>query len=159
MWVWKDGRIAPYIYWAVATSHAPATVSAKDSKLPRASNVASGILLAGLGYLGAQALLSGWVTPVCAFSSCLLLFPWMRIPLCRSGLLVPCAIIALGAAAPLYSARYLPHPISFLIAVWMLWTTAMLSWLRLIFLRQQKLKTSQPAPQHPAQHPEDVVRN
>ncbi|MGJ7915263.1 hypothetical protein ACI48D_07260 [Massilia sp. LXY-6] len=153
--IWR--RVIPY--WAVATKNTSVSVRAKNGSLPRAADVASGILLAGMGYLGADALLSEWVTPVWAFTSCLYLFPWSGIPLCRSGLLVPCSMIALGAAAHLCWAAHLPHPISFLLAVWVLWTMAACCWLRLIFLRQKKLKTAQPAPQDPADLPEGMLHN
>jgi hypothetical protein len=150
-------RAAPS--WAIAAKYSRGTANQQDSRPLRTANLISGLLLAGIGYLGACALVSGWVTPFSAFAICLYLFPWSRIPLCRSGPLVPCAMIAVGAVAHLSGAARLPHPIMLLAAVWMLWVAAGFSWLRLIFLKQKKLKASAAAPRDPAEDPEGVLHN
>lgn len=150
-------RAAPY--WIVFAEHARGARIQKDSKSLYATDFVSGLVLAGLGYLGASLALSGWFTPVSAFAVCLFFFPWSRVSLFYHGMLLPTVVIGLGAAVPMFATAQLPHPIMLLPKVWVLWLTSILAWVHLLVLRTEKHNLLGSAPHKTAETPDSVTHS
>lgn len=121
--------------------------------LRRPSFLLAILFLAGTGYVGAQAAGTGWATPFIPYLMFLFLFPWSRIPLCRTSLATSLAMPCAGLIAGLVTTARLPHPLALAITVWMLWTAAVFAWLRLILIDRQQLRASRAAGRHTTEKP------
>jgi hypothetical protein len=119
------------------TAVRPGTAKLKSAALVTPANAASALLMLGIGYIAADAVRSGWATPILLFAVCMYLCPWSRIPLCRTTTLPPLFLICLGAGSQMYSGLYLPHPISLAFSVWTLWTFAVVSMLTAVLLKKK----------------------
>jgi hypothetical protein len=87
-------------------------------------------LLIAFGYAGALALASGVVTLFGAFAIVACSFPWSRVGLCRTRILLPSALVIGTALLALPRLDQLPHPLLLPLSVWMLWLTASGAWIR-----------------------------
>ncbi|MFC0254029.1 hypothetical protein [Massilia consociata] len=122
-------------------------------------NPASIVLLLTFGYAGAAALSSGSFLLVAAFTACASLFPWSRIPLCRTCILSPLALMTIATFLGILLTDQVPHLIYFLVAVWMLWIAAACSWLQSILRRRRRPESSVPVDQRGAEAPVSALRD
>lgn len=102
------------------------------------ADIACVLFLAALGGAGSAWLRTGWALPAALFATLLCVFPWSRIPLCRSRLPLAGVLTLLGGAAFLPLAHPVRSPLFLLIPAWILWLAGCGAWLRLILLKQRK---------------------
>lgn len=135
--------LVPYYVTAPVLSNRT-TVSAKVVGI---ANMACWGLLVVFGYAGMVALSSGLITLFAIFAVCAGIIPWSKITPCRKYILPPMALIVAGTVLGMLTLDQIPHPIFFLLGVWMSWMVAVFSWLVNIFYRQRKSKASRLVPQ------------
>lgn len=109
------------------------------------------LFLASTGYIGAIAAGTGWATPFVPYVMFLFLFPWSRIALCRTSPATSLSVLCAGLIAGLVTTERLPHPLLTGVTVWMLWTAAVLAWLRLILIDRQQLRAARAVGRHAAE--------
>ena len=132
--------IAPY--YATAAMQSNDAARDKKGNLRSSASLACAALLVMFGCAGAAALSSGWMTIFAVFAGCAYLFPWSKIALCRTHILISAALVTAAMALGLLVAEQPPHPLLFPAAVWMLWMAAVWAWLMNIFHRHRKSKAS-----------------
>ena len=156
--------LAALAYRAIVPSYMAAALPAgsevkpDNDKLPSLANLAGAALLVMFGYTGALALANGWMTLFAAFAGSACLFPWSRVGLCRTRILVPASLFVLATVCGMLAADQLPHPLLFPVAVWMLWVAAAGAWLRNIVYRRRKSKASRELAEHRLEEAADVVK-
>lgn len=137
--------LAWLVYRAISRSGtSPATYphgNGKRDRLP-GRDACWAALLAVFGYAGAWVVSSGLLTLFAAFVACAYLFPWSKVPLCRTSILRSMGLIAAATVIGLLTANQLPDSFFFPVAVWMLWMAAICAWLTRIFYRHRKLKAA-----------------
>jgi len=103
----------------------------------RAARLVGAILLAGFGYAGALAFLSGSMSLFASFPACAFLLPWSRSTLCREHIALPLGCVAGACFAGLVTAPHLPPSWQFPVAVWMCWLAAALAWVAQLCYRRR----------------------
>lgn len=147
-------RIARYWRADVALEHGVSEDAI--GKLRSPSFLLALLFLAGTGYIGAIAAGTGWATPFIPYVMFLFLFPWSRIAFCRTSPATALSRLCAGLIAGLVTAERLPHPLLGGVTVWMLWTTAVLAWLRLILSDRQRLRAAGTTGRHATDKPENT---
>lgn len=145
-------------YYATAAMQSNKAVRDKHGKLPSSTNLICAALLVMFGYAGAMALSSGLMTIFAVFAGFAYIFPWSKIALCRTHIRISVALVTLAMGLGLLVADHLPHPLLFLVAVWMLWMAAVWAWLMNIFYRQREAKASRLAAPRHVEEPADAVQ-
>lgn len=112
--------------------------------------------LASTGYVGAIAAGTGWATPFLPYMMFLSLFPWSRIALCRTSPATSLQVLCAGLIAGLVTTERLPHPLFTVVTVWMLWTAAVLAWLRLILIERQQLRATRAVGRQATERPQSA---
>lgn len=98
--------------------------------------VLAAVLVAAGAFLAAAALSSGLVTPFILFALALVLVPWARFAQTRAHCLGHALAAAGGSAAGLVAFGMRFHPMLLLAIAWMLWLSAILGWMRIVFIEK-----------------------
>lgn len=136
----------------------PNEVTRAHGKLLGTTNLACAALLLMFGYAGALALSSGSMTIFAVFVGGAYLFPWSKVSLCRTHIVVPAALITVAMGLGLVIADWLPHLLLFPVATWMLWMAAVWAWLMNIFYRHRRSKASKVVAHVGVNEPADAVQ-
>lgn len=139
-------RIA--VHWRAVSAHERAVLVDVVGKSGYSRHLRASLFLAALGYLGAVAAGSGWIAVFIPYVLLTFLFPWSRIALCRRSLGAPLTLLCAGMTVGLAVADRLPHSLVLGAIVWMLWTSAVFAWLRLVLLDRYGPGPTQAIRQH-----------
>ena len=129
--------VAVIAYWGLLRRYRAASQRAFAASGDSTLAFGGVALLAGFGYAGALALASGVITLFAAFAVAACSLPWSRIPLCRTHILPPCALVIGTALLALPRLDQLPHPLLLPLAIWILWLASCGAWLRNVFCKWQ----------------------
>ncbi len=152
------------LHRAIVPYHVAAAVRSSDAladKDDRGSGIirpASGVLLCMFGYVGALVLSSGSMTLFAIFVTSACTLPWLTIPLCRTSILVPAALITVANVLGMLTTDQPRHPLHIPLAVWMLWMGATGIWLINIFNRRQKSRESRLLAEKSNEEPTEAMR-